>query len=87
MSKLPCPPGAADKVVADAREFFAAREGAKLNEDDGLRVDLANAWVSVRASNTEPIMRIIAEAPERETAEALVAEVRKIADRAMGDRP
>lgn len=85
-TKLPCPPGAADKVVAAAREAFAGREGARLNEDDGLRVDLPRAWVSVRASNTEPIMRIIAEAPEREAAEALVAEVRKIADRTMGDR-
>ncbi|GAH92802.1 unnamed protein product, partial [marine sediment metagenome] len=36
-TKLPCPPGSAERVVAAAREVFAGREGAKLNEDDGLR--------------------------------------------------
>ncbi|HJZ95892.1 MAG TPA: hypothetical protein VKE70_05265, partial [Candidatus Solibacter sp.] len=36
---------------------------AKANELDGLRLDWADRWVHVRSSNTEPIIRVIAEAP------------------------
>ncbi len=82
-TKLPCPAGAAEKVVARARQAFAGREGAQLNDADGLRVDLPDRWVSVRASNTEPILRIIAEAPRQADAEALVAETRTIAEQAI----
>lgn len=32
------------------------------NSDDGLRIDFENGWINFRKSNTEPIMRIIAEA-------------------------
>ncbi|MFW6154658.1 MAG: phosphoglucosamine mutase [Planctomycetota bacterium] len=79
-TKFPCPAGAAPKVAAAAREHYAARKGAAFNDSDGLRIDLPAGWVHVRASNTEPIMRIIAEAPQRDAAEALVEEVRAIAE-------
>jgi phosphomannomutase len=35
--------------------------GAKLDTQDGLRVDFANGWFHVRVSNTEPVVRVIAE--------------------------
>jgi phosphomannomutase len=35
---------------------------AKINTDDGLRIDFADYWVHLRKSNTEPIVRVIAEA-------------------------
>jgi phosphomannomutase len=79
-TKLPCPAGAAEKVVAATREAFSGRRSARFNDADGLRIDLPDAWVAVRASNTEPILRIIAEAPTSQAAEALLAEVEKIAD-------
>jgi phosphomannomutase len=84
-TKLPCPAGAAERVTAAAREAFEHRAGAKLNDADGLRVDLPAGWVCVRASNTEPILRIIAEAPDEATVDALVEEVRKIAERVVGE--
>jgi len=78
-TKIPCPLGAAEQVIARTRQAFAARGGAKLNDADGLRVDLPEGWVAVRASNTEPILRIISEAPDAGAADALVAEVNRIA--------
>jgi phosphomannomutase len=48
---------------------------AKANAEDGLRLDWEDRWVHVRPSNTEPIVRVIAEAPERAEAERLCAEV------------
>ncbi len=50
---------------------------AKINTDDGLRVDFENSWVQVRGSNTEPIVRIIAEAPTDEEAEKLIEEIKQ----------
>ena len=79
-TKFPCPAGAAEKVAAAAREAFADRPGAAFNDADGLRIDLPEGWVSARASNTEPIMRIMAESPDRQGAEALVAELTAIAE-------
>jgi phosphomannomutase len=46
--------------------------GGKINSDDGLKIDFPKAWVHLRKSNTEPIIRIIAEAPTRAEAEKLV---------------
>ena len=48
---------------------------AKANRDDGLRLDWADRWVHVRPSNTEPIVRVIAEAPKAEDASQLCREV------------
>jgi phosphomannomutase len=35
---------------------------------DGLKIDQANTWVHLRKSNTEPIIRVMAEAPTKEAA-------------------
>jgi phosphomannomutase len=51
---------------------------ARVNRDDGLRLDWADRWVQVRASNTEPIVRVIAEAPSEAVARGLCAEVGKL---------
>ncbi len=83
-TKLPCPADAADKVAEKTRALFAETPGAKFNSADGLRIDLEDSWLCVRASNTEPIMRIFAEAPSAETANDLVARVRAIADDVIG---
>lgn len=47
---------------------------ATVTEGDGLRLDWDNRWVQVRASNTEPILRVIAEAPAEGTAIQLCQE-------------
>jgi phosphomannomutase len=48
---------------------------AKVNQVDGLRLDWPDRWVHVRPSNTEPIVRVIAEAPRAEDAATLCREV------------
>ena len=83
-TKMPCPAGAADEVVRATRELYASREDAVLNDSDGLRVDVPEGWLCVRASNTEPIMRIIAEARDAETVDAMVDQVARIAEDVVG---
>ena len=48
------------------------------NMDDGLKLIWPDRWIHVRKSNTEPIIRIYAEAPTSEEAESLVNSVRKL---------
>jgi phosphomannomutase len=74
--KSPIEPGAA----ADAVEAVASRwKTARVNRLDGVRIDLDDqrAWLHVRPSNTEPILRLIAEAPDEHTARRLIDEARQ----------
>ncbi len=56
-------------ALAAARTAFPE---AKVNDIDGVRLDFKHGWVHLRASNTEPIVRIIAEAATPAEAKALV---------------
>jgi phosphomannomutase len=47
---------------------------AKVNRLDGLRLDWTDRWLHVRPSNTEPIVRVIAEAPSPDEAARLCRE-------------
>jgi phosphomannomutase len=49
----------------------------KLNLRDGIRIEESNRWVHIRISGTEPIIRIIAEAPTKEGAMSLYKMVKE----------
>lgn len=49
----------------------------KLDRQDGVRIDWPDRWVHVRPSNTEPIVRLIAEARDKTIANAMLQEVRQ----------
>ena len=70
----------ANKADANpALERIADRyRSERVDRQDGVRVDMADRWVHVRASNTEPILRLIAEAPTAEDANTLLDEVAAI---------
>jgi phosphomannomutase len=53
----------------------AAYPDAEADRRDGLRLDWPDRWVHVRSSNTEPIVRVIAEAAEDDAARALADEI------------
>lgn len=70
-----------DKVPVDAGklpELYAALEKrwpeATASRLDGLRLDWPDRWLHIRPSNTEPIVRVIAEAPTLDDARRLCAE-------------
>ncbi len=56
------------------RVLAARWPDASADRRDGLRLDWSDRWLHVRASNTEPVVRAIAEAPTRAAAEALCRE-------------
>ena len=53
----------------------AAYPEAKIDELDGVTVVLDDWWCNVRASNTEPLLRLNLEGPDEATVQARVAEV------------
>ncbi|MEV7173736.1 phosphomannomutase/phosphoglucomutase [Streptomyces sp. NPDC093224] len=58
--------------LAAVKEAFGTREGVTLDELDGLTVSSADWWFNVRASNTEPLLRLNVEARD----EATLAKIR-----------
>jgi phosphomannomutase len=79
-TKFPCQREQADRVVAALRTRFSSE---KIDAQDGIRVDWPNAWLHARPSNTEPIMRIIAEAPDRSTAEKIIGEAQFVVQKTL----
>jgi phosphomannomutase len=59
-----------DEILRKLHDKYSMSE--KTNFDDGLKIDFAASWVHLRKSNTEPIIRIIAEAKTKEEAAELV---------------
>ena len=57
------------QMTAALAEHYA---GASPDCSDGVRLSWPDRWVHVRRSNTEPIIRVVAEAPTRTGAEDLV---------------
>ena len=71
--KLDRPAAPLDTVYASLRKAFS---DADVDTQDGLRLTWTDRWVHVRPSGTEPIVRVIAEAPSVKEAEALIAKCR-----------
>jgi phosphomannomutase len=67
--KLDRPKASLDAVYAALRSAFP---GASADSQDGLRLSWADRWVHVRPSGTEPIVRVIAEAPTDAEASELI---------------
>ena len=74
-TKVPLAREALQSALQSVVKHFA---DAKPDTMDGLRLDWPDRWVLVRASNTEPIVRIIAEASEESIAQELCDEVGRV---------
>lgn len=65
------------EAMLDAVVAFANAESATLSTVDGYRLDYGDAWVLVRPSGTEPIIRMYAEATDPDRAQELVDRVQR----------
>jgi phosphomannomutase len=75
--KLDRPNASLETVYAALRAAFA---DAAVDTQDGLRLSWPDRWVHVRPSGTEPIVRVIAEAPDEAAARELVRRSREPLD-------
>ncbi|HXF25010.1 MAG TPA: hypothetical protein VN602_10845, partial [Gemmatimonadaceae bacterium] len=67
--KLDLPSAPLDSVYKSLRAAFP---DANIDTQDGMRLSWRDRWVHVRPSGTEPIVRVIAEAPTHAEAQALI---------------
>ena len=72
--KLDRPNAPLDTVYEALKRAFP---DAEADTQDGLRLTWPDRWVHIRPSGTEPIVRVIAEAPSAAEAERLVRDCRK----------
>ncbi len=71
----------AQQILNSAKETFP---DAKLNTTDGCRFDFDDGWLHLRASNTEPVMRLIVEAKDRHIGQKYIDAVLNIRREILG---
>jgi phosphomannomutase len=71
-------------TTAAVRASFEIRPGIEIDELDGLTVSGPDGWFNLRASNTEPLLRLNVEAPDRPAMERLRDEVLAMVRRGVG---
>jgi phosphomannomutase len=69
-----------DLALPAIEKIAHAYKDAHVDLQDGVRIDWKEdrAWLHVRASNTEPIMRLIAEAPTAEHSRRILDEAARV---------
>ena len=72
-----------DKILLTIKEKYS---NERVTDIDGVKIDFdaSRTWVHLRKSNTEPIIRIYAEAPTQEDADALAQSIIKEIDTIIG---
>jgi phosphomannomutase len=76
-TKVDLAPGMQGPALAAGLDRIAAAfPGAAPSRLDGLRLDFPGGWLLVRASNTEPIVRLVAEAATEADVDAALARAR-----------
>ena len=73
-----------DKILDQMKSIYAKED---INDIDGVKIsfEAERKWVHLRRSNTEPIIRVYAEAPTLDEAEKLAGEIIRIADSIIKD--
>ncbi|MFH0990484.1 MAG: phosphoglucosamine mutase [bacterium] len=64
-----------DEVLKIIQDQYSS--SAAINTEDGLKIDFPDYWIHLRKSNTEPIIRLIAEAPQKDQADQLVKQLKE----------
>ncbi|MCF0175221.1 MAG: phosphoglucosamine mutase [Bacteroidales bacterium] len=76
-------PALIDRILEELKKVYASED---INTIDGVKISFESKkqWVHLRRSNTEPIIRIYAEAQDQASAEALAEEVISVANKIIG---
>jgi phosphomannomutase len=82
--KFPCSTENAHRIIRELKRRCAS-EGV-IRDIDGIRIDYRDGWVAVRPSNTEAIMRLVAEAQTESEAKELIDRFMGICSEIANDR-
>ncbi|MFB0564392.1 MAG: phosphoglucosamine mutase [Candidatus Aminicenantaceae bacterium] len=65
----------AHHIIRELKKQYSGKE--QISTLDGLKINFSQAWIHIRPSNTEPIIRLVAEAKNRKMVENLVESFKK----------
>jgi len=71
----------ASQILASAKKLFF---DARVDTTDGCRFDFDDGWLHLRTSNTEPVMRLIVEAKDEQSAQKYIDAVFNIRSKIIG---
>ncbi|MEN9360479.1 MAG: Phosphomannomutase/phosphoglucomutase [Verrucomicrobiota bacterium] len=78
---LPCDPSRAYVILRSLRDAFP--DARRTDSTDGLRLDWDDGWIHLRASETEPVVRLISEWPSQEEARDRAEKLRRLVARSF----
>ncbi len=67
-----------EKLAASVEKLQSGMKAESISTLDGVRLAWSDRWILLRGSNTEPIVRLIAEAPTKSAAEELIRSAQSI---------
>lgn len=71
------------RQLAPVLAALAGEKAERVDARDGVKLDFADGWVHVRASNTEPIVRVYSEARTEKQARTLNDKYKKLVERVV----
>jgi phosphoglucosamine mutase len=77
-AKVPCPDELKESVMARVKEKVHLFASDKINTLDGLRLDFPDSWMLIRASGTEPAVRIISESTSQRQTDELISKGKEL---------
>jgi len=67
-----------EQLAASIDKLVEELKAESVSNSDGIRLDWADSWLLLRGSNTEPIVRLIAETTSEDQSKALIARAKHI---------
>jgi len=77
-AKVFCPDELKESVMARVKEKAYVFAPDKINTLDGVRLEFVDSWILIRASGTEPVIRIISESMSQKRTDELIIKGRKL---------
>jgi phosphoglucosamine mutase len=77
-AKVSCPNELKESVMARVKEEAHLFTPDEINTLDGLRLQFAHSWVLIRASGTEPVIRVISESMSQRQTDELIRKGKKL---------
>lgn len=65
-------------LLASISKLSTQLKAESVSTEDGIRLDWADSWLLLRGSNTEPIVRLIAESPDESQSRSLIERAKSI---------
>ena len=85
--KFPCPNGLKAVVIERIEENTGFFGTSQLNTLDGLRFEFDDSWMLIRASGTEPAIRVIAESTSKSQTDELIKEGTRLVEHILLSSP